>query len=257
MKTLGFEQCAVDSCVLRLIENETVSVIAVVHVDDIFAVRVGRKSRGDHFCENFNKLVRINNLGEFRWYAGCHFSRDMRNGLLTISQKAFTNKIVEKLGIVSNRTIPAVVGLKLEHFEKYEPEGDWPFREVVGSLMWLANQTRPDISNAVRAVARYAYAPKSVHWGAALSILKYLRTTSDLGIIFQRGSGLVLEVFADADYASKATDRRSVSGRVVMCGGAAVYWFSRTQKCVTLSTTEAEYVAMSECAKEALFMRHV
>ena len=103
----------------------------------------------------------------------------------------------------------------------------------------------------------YAHAPKSVHWGVALNILKHLRTTSDLSISYQRGSGLNLELFADADYASKVTDRRSGSGRVVICGGAAVSWFSRTQECVTLSTTEAEYVAMSECAKEALFMRHV
>ena len=184
-----------------MIENGYVSVIAVVHVDDIFAV--GRKSRCDRFCEDLNKLVPINNLGELRWYAGCHFSRDKKKGLLTISQKAFTDKIVEKFGIVSNRTIPAVVGLKLEEFEKDESEGDWPFREVVGSLMWLANQTRPDISNAVRAVARYAHAPKSVHWGAAVTILKYLRTTSNLGITYQQGSGLDLEVFADVDYASK------------------------------------------------------
>ena len=150
-----------------------------------------------------------------------------------------------------------MVGLKLEEFKKDEPEGDWPFCEVVGSLMWLANQTRPDISNAVRAVARYARAPKSVHWGTALSILKYLKTTSDLDITYQRGSGLDLDIFADADYASKATDRRSVSGGVVMCGGTAVSWFSRTQNCLTLSTTEAEQVAMSECAKEALSVRHV
>ena len=88
--------------------------------------------------------------------------------------------------------------------------------------MWLANQTRPDISNAVRAVARYARAPKSVHWREALSILKYLKTTSDLGITYRRGSGLDLEGFADANYASKATDRRSVSGGGVMCGGAVV-----------------------------------
>ena len=150
-----------------------------------------------------------------------------------------------------------MVGLNLKEFEKDEPEGDWSFREVVGSLMWLANQTRPDISDAIRAVARCVHAPKSVHWGTALTILKYLRTTRNLGITCQRGSGLDLEAFADAGYASKATDRRSVSGGVVMCGGAAVSWFSRTQKCVTLSTTEAEYVAMSECAKEALFVRHV
>ena len=177
--------------------------------------------------------------------------------MLTLSLKAFTDKIVEKFGIVSNQAIPAVVGLRLEEFENDEPEGGWPFREVVGSLMCFANQTRPNISNAVKYVARYAYAPKSVDWGAVLSSLKYLRTTRNLGITCQRGSGLDLEAFADAGYASKATDRRSVSGGVVMCGGAAVSWFSRTQKCVTLSTTEAEYVAMSECAKEALFMRHV
>ena len=163
--------------------------IAVVHVDGIFAVRVGRKSRCDRFCEDLNKLAPITNLGELRWYAGCHFFRDKRNGLPTISQKAFTDKIVDKFGIVSNRTIPAVVGRKLEDFEKDEPEGDWPLREVGGSLMWLANQTRPDISNAVRTVARYAHAPKSVHWGVALSTLKYSRTTSDLGFTYQRGCG--------------------------------------------------------------------
>ena len=66
-----------------------------------------------------------------------------------------------------------------------------------------------------------------------------------------------LEVFADADYASKATDRRSVSGGVIMCGGACVYWFSKTQKCVTLSTSEAEYVALGDVVKELLFLRQV
>ena len=105
-----FEQCAAYACVLRLIENGTVSVIAAVHVDDSFPL--GRKSWCHRFCENLNKLVPINNLSELCWYAGCHFSRDKRNGLLTISQKAFTDKIVEKFGIVSNRTIPAVVGLR-------------------------------------------------------------------------------------------------------------------------------------------------
>ena len=76
--------------------------------------------------------------------------------------------------MVSNRTIPAVVGLNLEDFEKDEPEGDWPFREVVGSVMWRADQTRPDISNAVRDVARYAHAPKAVHWGATFKYFEVL-----------------------------------------------------------------------------------
>ena len=64
-------------------------------------------------------------------------------------------------------------------------------------------------------------------------------------------------MFADADYACKATDRRSVSGGLIMCGGASVCWFSRTQKCVTLSTSEAEYVALGDAVKELLFLRQV
>ena len=70
-------------------------------------------------------------------------------------------------------------------------------------------------------------------------------------------SGISLEVFADADYASKATDRRSVSGGVIMCGGVSVCWFSMTQKCVTLSTSEAEYVALGDAEKELMFLRQI
>lgn len=65
--------------------------------------------------------------------------------------------------------------------------------------MWLPNQTRPDISNAVRAVARYAHAPKSVHWKAAVAILEYLKSTSHFVIPFKWGRGLPMEAFTNAD----------------------------------------------------------
>lgn len=125
--------------------------------------------------------------------------------------------------------------------------------------MWLSTQTTPDISNAVRAVARYCAAPKRVHWKAALGILGYVRRTSSFGITYHRGSegGLSLRAFADADYASRAADRRSVSGGLVMCGGACVSWFPRTQKCIALSTSEAEYVALGNIAEEVVFFRQV
>ena len=90
--------------------------------------------------------------------------------------------------------------------------------------MWLANQTRPDISNAVWAVARFAHAPKLKHWEAARGILEYLKVTSSYGITFQRGSGLELMVYADAVYAPKDTKKKSVPGVAVMCGGAAIQW---------------------------------
>ena len=145
------------------------------------------------------------------------------------------------------------VGIKLEEFSQDEPVGTWPFCELIVSLMWLTTQTRPDIANAVRAVARYCAGPREMHWKTALGILAYVKGkgTSGYGITFQRGlmNGLLMQVFADAEYARKASDRRSVSGGVIMCGGACVCWFSGTQKCVTLSTTEAEHVAMGEAMK--------
>ena len=118
--------------------------------------------------------------------------------------------------------------------------------------------TRPNIFNAVRAVARYCSTPEDAHWKAALGILAYINGTSGFGIIFQRETitCISLEVFEDADYASKAADRRSVSGGAVMCGGACVCWFSGTQKSVTLSTSEVEYVALRDAVKE-LFLRQV
>ena len=137
MKSLGFERCLADPCVFRLVENGNVSIMAVVHVDDIFAA--GRKSRCDQMCDELNMLVPINNLGDLTWYGGCHYSRDKERSLLTISQQAFTERLVEKYGHGSSTTIPASLGIKLEDFDPTEPEGDWPFREVVGSLMWLAN----------------------------------------------------------------------------------------------------------------------
>ncbi|CAB1120041.1 unnamed protein product [Ectocarpus sp. CCAP 1310/34] len=127
---------------------------------------------------------------------------------------------------------------------------------VGGSLMWLATQTRPDIA---RAVAGYCACPKLVHWNAAMDILGFARRTSHFGISFQKGAinGFSLQGYADANFVSKAADRRSVSGGIVTCGGGAVSWFSRTQKCVTLSTTEAEYVALGDVVKEILFLRQI
>ena len=77
--------------------------------------------------------------------------------------------------------------------------------------MWLANQTHSDIANAVRAVARHTNSPSEIHWKKAVSNLEYVFFTSYFGITFQRGSGLELVAYADADYASKTTDKRSVS----------------------------------------------
>ena len=253
MKALGFEQCETDACAMRLVEDGGVSVVVVMHVDDIFAI--GRKTRCDKFGDDLDAYVPITNLGELRWYAGCRFERDRVAGIVKISQQASAEKIAAKLGATRGKPTPMVVGLRLDEFNQEEAAVEEPFRSLVRHLMWLANQTRPDRLNAVRAVARYSHSPKLAHWKAALHILQYIRLTSGHGITFQRdmGSGVDLELYVDSGFASRDTNRRSVSGGVVVCAGMCVSFFSRTQKGVTFSSTEAEYVALAAGIKETVF----
>lgn len=254
---LGFEQCQADACVFRLIEGGKVAILLVFHVDDIFAV--GEKEKCDQFGEDMNRLVPTKNLGELKWYSGCFYERDREAGRIKISQQTYVEELGRQYGVTSGGNVPLSGSLKLWDFGVDEPDTDQPFRELVGALLWVARQSRPDILNAVRAVARYCSSPKMIHWKAALGILGYTVGTSSYGISFQRGTleGFALVAFCDADYASKAADRRSVSGGVVMCAGGAVIWISKTQRCVTMSTSEAEYVAMGDVVKELLFIRQV
>ena len=172
--------------------------------------------------------------------------------------------MLNRFDVSKTSYIPATPSLDLRYASEEDTTVDVPFREIVGSLMWISNQTRPDIANAVRAVARFSHEPKPTHYKAALKILEYLNATSDLGLVFKKSSNLEciqlefdLDTYVDADYAHKAEDRRSVSGAAICCGGTLVSWFSWTQKCVTLSTTEAEYVAMTDGVKEALYVRGI
>ena len=123
--------------------------------------------------------------------------------------------------------------------------------------MWLVVMPRPDITNAVRAVSCHSNSPAERHWKAVLQIIRYLLGTKDLSLTFEWGSGLQISVFTDANYAEKADDRMSVSGVAVTVGKSSVSWFSSTQKIMTLSTTEAECVALGDGVKEALFVEGV
>ena len=114
--------------------------------------------------------------------------------------------------------------------------------------MWPSPRTKPDIPNAVRAVARHFHNPTERHWKA---VLAYLHGAKFLGLTFVWGSGLDLTAYSDAD---SPNDRRSVSGTVVTLGGAAVIWASNTLGYITLPTAEAEHVVLGEGVKEALFM---
>ena len=255
MKLLGFQQCPSDNCVMRLVSNGVLEMAVVVHVDDILAA--GDRERCERFGRDLNEHFPVKFLGELEMYAGVRFTRDPVSGNLTLSQQAFAENLVRKFGVNRSKPTPMAVGVMLASFVGDEVIDVTPFRSLIGHLMWLANQTRPDILNAVRALARYCNAPTMGHWKAALHVLMYVRGTINIGITFERGGSLDLVLYVDADFASKETGRKSVSGGLLMCASACAGYFSKTQQSVTTATSEAEYAAMAQGLKEMIFMRYV
>ena len=137
---------------------------------------------------------------------------------------------------------------------KHMIDGSVPYREAVGSLLYLATCTRPDISYAVSVVSQSLSKPTRTHWEKVKRIFRYLKGTSELGILYKHGlNSDRLIAYSDADYAGDIVTRRSTSGFVCMFMGGPVSWSSQRQRSVALSTTESEYIAASEAAKEIVW----
>ena len=205
----GFEQCKADPCIFRKVVDGVVVMIVGVYVDDLLIG--GSEEECESLLASLNKRFPASNLGECTWYDGCGIERDVELGTIKLSQEAYVESLMKRFDVQSISDIPASPVAALGPKHDNAPGGDWPLREAVGSLMWLSTMTRPDITNAVRAVARYAHKPSERFLQAILKILSYLNGTKNLSITYVRGSGLSLKVYADADYTNKNNARRSVS----------------------------------------------
>lgn len=125
----------------------------------------------------------------------------------------------------------------------------------MGSLIYLATNSRPDIAFAVSYVSQHMENPAMVHWNALKRILKYLKGTLRFGIKFVPNFDKRLNVYSDADYAGDVSTRRSHSGFIFMLGASPISWCSQKQRTVALSTTESEYIAASESIKELVWLQ--
>lgn len=130
-----------------------------------------------------------------------------------------------------------------------------PYSSAVGSLMYAMVCTRPDLAYAVSVVSRFMGQPGKEHWQAVKRIFRYLRGTSDVGLIFGGDTQCSVAGYSDSDYAGDIDSRRSMTGYVFTLGCSVVSWKATLQATVTLSTTEAEYMALTEAAKEGIWLK--
>ena len=184
--------------------------ILTVHVDDMAEAGTGVEI--DKLLVTVNTDFTTNNLGELSFFTGRSIIQDTESGALKRNLKAFIEILAKRFDVTTTGRYPAFPCANLGPSMKGESGGRWPYREAVGSLMWLVVWSKPEIYNATCAVARHVDDPSERHWQAVLQIIKYARGTKDQGLTFERGPNLDLSAYTDANYAEKADDRRSVSG---------------------------------------------
>lgn len=130
------------------------------------------------------------------------------------------------------------------------------YQELIGSLLHLSVYSRPDISCSVNMLSQFNQDPRKQHWNSALKVVRYLKTTINHKLQYRK-TGQPLTGYVDANWAQDVNDRRSQSGFYFKFAGAAISWESRKQKVVAMSSAEAEYIALTEAAKEASYFNYI
>nr|GFC02455.1 retrovirus-related Pol polyprotein from transposon TNT 1-94 [Tanacetum cinerariifolium] len=207
----------------------------------------------------------MKDLGEAKKILGMEIFRDRSGKILRVSQSGYVSKILNNFKINNGKSVQMPLGGHFKLLLKGCPIRDCdvermskvPYANAVGSLMYLMVCTRPDIAYAVIIVSRYLANPGKSHWEAVKWIVKYLRGTANVGLIYEtnRNNHMDVTCFVDSDYAKDPDKGRSITGYAFLVQGCVVSWKATLQHVVALSTTEAEYMALTEAVKEVIWLK--
>jgi hypothetical protein len=240
----------------------------LVYVDDLLIINK-YLSPIEHFKALLQVKFSIHDLGEVKDFLGCQITRDRKRRVIYISCIPKIEALLEKFGDSdSGRVIetpmqkdfcPTARSASTSDAEGIGAgtplEPGTRYCELIGSLLYIANTTRPDISQAVGVLSRYRCNPTTAHWSAAMRVLVYLRDTKEKMLELGSNPNVELNGFVDADFAGDLDSRFSTSGYVFYVFGGAVSWASKKQSSVATSTVQAEFMAASLAIKEASWLR--
>jgi hypothetical protein len=200
----------------------------------------------------------MKDLGEAEYILGIQIIRNAERTSITLSQRSYMHTILQRFKMEHCAPVltPIEPGLCLEPLSAGLQPFDVPYQALIGSLMYLMLATCPDIAFAVSQLSRFAGRPSEAHWKAGKRLLRYIQGTLDYGLTYQRSSTPTpLLGYSDADWSNDPATSRSVGGYAFMLAGGAISWSSALQPLLLLSSTEAEYIALTDTAKEAMWLR--
>jgi hypothetical protein len=210
-----------------------------------------------------NKSFSMKDLGEAAYILGIKIYIDRSRRLIGLSQSTYLNKILKKFKMDQSKKgfLPVVQGVRLSKTqcptkaEDKEKMSVIPYASAIGSIMYDMLCTRPDVCLAISLVGRYQSDPGVDHLTAVKNILKYLKRTKDMFLVYGCDKELVVKGYIDASFDTDPDDSKSQSGYVFILNGGAVSLCSSKQSVVAGSTCEAEYIAASEAAHEGVWMK--
>ena len=262
---LGYIPSRADPCLfIRHYETGRRSFL-IVYVDDggIFS----SKEEIKEVLEALKKHFIVKDLGKMETFVGCKIIE--HQNMTLIHQPKLIKHLKEQFGeLVQNMktyTTPAAPKTIITRPGKGEllisPQDQTKFRSGVGMLLYLVKHSRLDIANSVRELSKVADGANYAHWKALLRNIKYVLDTEYLALklkpVTNVKTAFELKGISDSDYAGDKDTRTSVYGYVIYFCGAPIAWKSKAGKSVTLSSTEAEYFALSEVTKEIIFVKQI
>lgn len=250
---LGFSSFSKTNCVYHLNCNT----IILVYVDDLIVF-----SRTESEMAKITKLLQskfeIKDLGKIRKVLGIEFKDSKDNWV--IHQKSYIERLKENFKEIPyvKCKLPMSPGQVVQSgCNEQSMEGEVPYRNLIGSLLFLATRSRPDILFAVTMLAQYNSHPTLTHWKLLCQVFNYVISTVNYCIPMLVDDMKHFTAYTDASWASDRDDRRSFSGFIIFFKNVPISWRTRKQKCVALSTMESEYIAISESIKELLWLHNI
>jgi len=260
---LHFTKSNIDSCLYFKAMEDGSTLFIGLYVDDILAIGLHKWTAW--FSQQLLGRFDSKDLGELETFLGMQVVRDRAKQLILIHQNNYCLSVLKAFKM--DECVPVDTPLAAEvltsdmcpsNDEEKLDMSKVPYREAVGCLNYLTVCTRPDIAVAVSSVSAFVERPGRQHWSAVKRILRYLKGTSSFGIVFggepSDQTHLHLSAFVDASYADQE-DMKSTVGYVTQVEGGPLQWKTKRTGKIATSTTEAEYVGQTYCAKELVSER--
>ena len=251
----AFKQSETDKCLYIYCENDQL-IFVLIHVDDILVT-----SNNEHLMQkllfNVGKDFELKDLGNVKHYLGIDVQQDEKGNFM-ISQSNYIDKIVEsaRLNDAKLTKFPLDTGYYKLTGELLPSNEE--YRKLIGMLLYLTTNSRPDIAASVSILSQKVTKPRDIDWNEVKRIIRYIKGTRDLKLYLssEKCSENVF-AFSDANWAEDREDRKSNSGYYCSINGGAISWSCTKQNVIAMSSTEAEYVALSETCKEVSWIKRI